>query len=78
MKRKYQPIVVVYKRKWGNQKRMKVFTDLRSVDSILEDVKGKFIEIEQAGQELLLQVNNYSKILSESVGSLRKSSYIQI
>jgi hypothetical protein len=43
MKRKYQPIVVVYKRKWGNQKRMKVFTDLRSVDSILEDVKGKFI-----------------------------------
>jgi len=43
IKRKYQPIVVVYKRKWGNQKRMKVFTDLRSVDSILEDVKGKFI-----------------------------------
>ena len=43
MKRKYTPIVVVYKRKWGNQKRMKVFTDLRSVDKILEDVKGKFI-----------------------------------
>ena len=43
MKRKYTPIVVVYKRKWGNQKRMKVFTELRSVDKILEDVKGKFI-----------------------------------
>ena len=43
MKRKYTPIVVVYKRKWGNQKRMKVFTDFRSVDKILEDVKGKFI-----------------------------------
>ena len=43
MKRKYTPIVVVYKRKWGNQKRMKVFTDLRSVDKILEDVKGKYI-----------------------------------
>ena len=43
MKRKYTPIVGVYKRKWGNQKRMKVFTDLRSVDKILEDVKGKFI-----------------------------------
>ena len=36
-------IVVIYKRKWGNQKRIKVFTNLRNPDPILEDYKGKFI-----------------------------------
>jgi len=41
---KYRPtIVVIYKRKWGNQKRIKIFTDLMSVDTILEDYKGKHI-----------------------------------
>ena len=43
MKRKYQPIVVVYKRKWGNQKRMKIFTNFKNPDPIIEDIKGKYI-----------------------------------
>tara|TARA_B100001778_G_C18571415_1_gene622784 strand:+ start:612 stop:818 length:207 start_codon:yes stop_codon:yes gene_type:complete len=36
-------IVVVYKRKWGSQKRIKVFTNFRNPDPILEDHKGKYI-----------------------------------
>lgn len=29
------PIVVVYKKKWGNKHWMKIFTDLRSVDPLI-------------------------------------------
>ena len=42
-KKKYTPIVVVYKRKWGNQKRMKIFTNFKNPDPIIEDIKGKYI-----------------------------------
>ena len=42
-KKKYTPIVVVYKRKWGNQKRMKIFTNFKNPDPIIEDIKGKHI-----------------------------------
>ena len=36
-------IVVVYQRKWGSQRRIKVFNNLRNPDPILEDHKGKYI-----------------------------------
>ena len=39
-KKKYPPIVVVFKRQWSKSKpRIKIFKDLRSVDLILEDKK---------------------------------------
>ena len=41
---KFRPtIVVVYKHKWGSKKKMKIFTNFRNTDPILEDVKGKYI-----------------------------------
>jgi len=36
-------IVVVYKHKYALKKRMKIFTNFRNPDPILEDVKGKYI-----------------------------------
>ena len=52
-KNDYTPIVVVFKRKWASSKpRLKVFTNLRSVDPILEDLKGKYIPAEAEILEL--------------------------
>lgn len=52
-KNDYTPIVVVFKRKWASSKpRLKVFTNLRSADQILEDVKGKYVPAEAEILEL--------------------------
>ena len=43
-KNDYTPIVVVYKRKWTNSKpQMKIFTNFKNPDPIIEDIKGKYI-----------------------------------
>ena len=43
-KNDYTPIVVVYKRQWTNSKpKMKVFTNFKNPDPIIEDIKGKYI-----------------------------------
>ena len=76
---KFRPtIVVVYKHKWGSKKKMKIFTNFRNPDPILEDVKGKYIpataEILDIGVLILIRKN--IKFLSELVGILPESSYI--
>ena len=46
-KKNYPPIVVVFKRQWSRSKpRIKIFKNLKSVDLILEDIKGKYIPAE--------------------------------
>ena len=46
-KKNYPPIVVVFKRQWSRSKpRIKIFNNLKSVDLILEDIKGKYIPAE--------------------------------
>ena len=46
-KKNYTTIVVVFKRQWSKSKqRIKIFKDLKSVDLILEDIKGKYIPAE--------------------------------
>tara|TARA_B100001564_G_C20591312_1_gene647950 strand:- start:399 stop:623 length:225 start_codon:yes stop_codon:yes gene_type:complete len=62
-KNDYTPIVVVYKRKWTNSKpQMKIFTNFKNPDPIIEDIKGKHIPAAAA-------------ILEIGVGESFKESY---